>query len=49
MIDDETIDEENFEEDIDETYDEDELATLPLDEDIQTYAPLAHQEENMIS
>jgi hypothetical protein len=52
-IDDETIDEEKLEdpngEDPDETYDEDEVSSLPIDEDIQTYAPPTHQEENMIS
>jgi hypothetical protein len=48
-IDDETIDEEKIEEDLDETYDEDEVSSLPLDEDIQTYDTPAHQEENMIS
>jgi hypothetical protein len=37
------------EEDLDETYDEDEVSSLPLDEDIQTYASPAHQEENMMS
>jgi hypothetical protein len=34
LIDDETIYEEKIEEDPDETYDEDEVYTLPLDEDI---------------
>jgi hypothetical protein len=34
---------------MDETYDEDEVSSLPLDEDIQTSAPPAHQEEKMIS
>ena len=53
-IDDETIYEEKIEEDpdeedSDETYDEDEVFALPLDEDIQTSAPPAHQEENMMS
>jgi hypothetical protein len=33
-INDETIDEENIEEDLGETYDEDEVSALPLDEDI---------------
>jgi hypothetical protein len=54
LIDDETIYEENIEEDhdgedLDETYDEYEVFSLPLDEDIQTSSPLAHQEENMMS
>jgi len=53
LINDETIDEEDLEKDLDEeypneTYDEDEASTLPLDEDIQTSTPPAHQEENMI-
>jgi hypothetical protein len=53
-IDDETKYEEKLEEDPDEedlnkTYDEDELSTLPLDEDTHTAAPPAHQEENMMS
>jgi hypothetical protein len=30
-------------------HDEDEVSTLPLDEDIQTSAPSAYQEENMMS
>jgi hypothetical protein len=34
---------------MDEMYDEDEVSSLPLDEDIQTSTPLAHQEEKMIS
>ena len=54
LIDDETIYEENIEEDhdgedLDETYDEYEVFSLPLDEDIHTPAPPAHQEEKMIS
>jgi hypothetical protein len=47
-IDDETIYEKKLEEDPDETYDEDEVFSLPLDEDIQT-STHAHQEENMMS
>jgi hypothetical protein len=47
-INDETIDEEKLEENMDETYDEDEVSSLPLDEDIQTSAPQTHQEENMM-
>jgi hypothetical protein len=42
LIDDETIDEEKLEEYQDETYDEDEVSSLPLDEDVQTSTPLAH-------
>jgi hypothetical protein len=54
LIDDEIIDEENLEEDLDEEdpdemYDEDEVYSLPLDEDIHTSPPPAHQEEKMIS
>jgi hypothetical protein len=53
-IDNETIYEENIEEypdeeDLDETYDENEVFALPLDEDIQTSAPPTHQEEDMMS
>jgi hypothetical protein len=53
-IDDETIYEEKLEEDpdeedLDEPYDEDKAFALPLDEYIQTSAPPAHQEENMMS
>jgi hypothetical protein len=38
-------------EDLDETFDEDEvlISSLPLDENIQASAPPAHQEENMMS
>jgi hypothetical protein len=38
-------------EDLDKTFDEDEvlISALPLDEDIQASAPPAHQEENMMS
>jgi hypothetical protein len=43
MINDETIYEEKLEEDSNETYDEDEVFSLPLDEDIHTSAPLVHQ------
>jgi len=32
-----------------ETYDEDEVSSLPLDENIHTSASSAHQEENMMS
>jgi hypothetical protein len=42
-------DKENLEEDLDETYDEDEVYSLPLDEDIHTSTSPAHQEENMMS
>jgi hypothetical protein len=45
----ETKDEENLEEDPDETYDEDKVSSLPLDEDIHPSTPLAHQEENTMS
>jgi len=48
-IDDETIYEEKIEEDLDKTYDEDEVSTLPLDEDIQTFVPPPHQEESMMN
>jgi hypothetical protein len=45
------IEEVSHEEDLDETFDEDEVLifTLPLDEDIQASVPPAHQEENMMS
>jgi hypothetical protein len=43
------VEEDPDEEDPDETYNEDEVYALPLDEDIQTSAPPAHQEENMMS
>jgi hypothetical protein len=43
------IDDETIEEDPEETYDEDEVYALPLDEDIHTSAPPAYQEENMMS
>jgi hypothetical protein len=43
------IEEDPDEEDPDETYDEDEVSSLPLDEDIHTSTPLAHREEKMIS
>jgi hypothetical protein len=38
-------------EDLDETFDEDEvlISSLPFDEDIQASVPPAHQEENMMS
>jgi hypothetical protein len=38
-------------EDLDETFDEDEvlISALPFDEDIQAFVPPAHQEENMMS
>jgi hypothetical protein len=46
-------DEENLEdpneEDPDETYDEDEVSSLPLDDDIHTSTYPAHQEERMMS
>jgi hypothetical protein len=42
-------DEENVEEDLNKTYDEDEISTFPLDEDIQASASPTHQEENMMS
>jgi hypothetical protein len=50
-LDEEHIHEEKLEEDLDpdDICDEDEVFSLPLDEDIQTSASLAHQEENMIS
>jgi hypothetical protein len=44
----EKIEEDPNEEDLDETYDEDEVSALPLDEDIQTFAPPTHQEDNMM-
>jgi hypothetical protein len=34
---------------MDETYNEDEVSSLPIDENIQTSAPPSHQEENMMS
>jgi hypothetical protein len=34
---------------LDETYDEDEVSSLPLDEDIQTFASPTPQEDNMTS
>jgi hypothetical protein len=34
---------------LDETYDEDEVFSLPLDEDIQISSSPTHQEENMMS
>jgi hypothetical protein len=40
--DEEKLEEDPDEEDLDETYDEDEVSSLPLDEDIQTFAPPAH-------
>jgi len=43
------LEEDPDEEDPNETYDEDEVSALPLDEDIQTFAPLAHQEDTMMS
>jgi hypothetical protein len=36
-------------EDMDETFDEYEVSSLPIDEDIQTYASPAHQEKNVMS
>jgi hypothetical protein len=46
--------EENLEEDPDEedsnkTCDQDEVSSLPLDEDTHIFSSLAHQEENMMS
>jgi hypothetical protein len=42
---------EDFDEDLDKTFDEDEvlIPALPFDKDIQTLVPPAHQEENMMS
>jgi hypothetical protein len=37
------------EEDPDEIYDEEEVFSLPIDEDIQTFVSPAHQEENMMT
>jgi hypothetical protein len=45
----EKLEEDPDEEYPDEIYDEDEVFSLPLDEDIQTYAFHGHQEENMMN
>jgi hypothetical protein len=46
---DKNLEEHPDEEYLDDTYDEDDVSSLPLDENIQTFASHVHQEENMIS
>jgi hypothetical protein len=47
--DEEKLEEDPNEEDLNETYDEDEVYSLPLDEVIHTSSSPAHQEDNMMS